>query len=87
MATSLREKIILNLDEAQSGMHHHQKLLKSLKALYGKHDSKEFFEAFYPPFSNVLLAHKNEPAADRLVDFVAKFAASVTPTETEEGRT
>ena len=82
----LREKICRTLDEAQSGLHHHQKLLKSLRALHDKHDLDEFFDVFFPHFSNVLLVYKSEPTAERVVDFAAKFAASVASTAPEEGK-
>ena len=76
---TLSESIIQVLSEAQSSLHHHQRLLKTLKALQDKHEVVEFFQAFFQPFSNVLVIYKREPVAERVIDFVAKYAASVAP--------
>lgn len=73
----LEADIIGLLDNAQSSLHHHQKLLKAFRALHDRHDPITFFEAFFAPFTNVLLVYKREPAVERVVDFVTKFAASV----------
>lgn len=83
---SLQEGIIRVLTDAQSNLHHHQKLLKSLRSLHDKHDVEEFFSTFFPPFSNVLLVYKKEPAAERVINFVAQFAALVAPKAPERKR-
>ena len=74
---TLQEDIVRLLDNAQSSLHHHQKLLKSFRELYDAHDPIIFFEAFIAPFTNVLPVYKREPAVERVVDFVTKFATSV----------
>lgn len=74
---TLQEDIVRLLDNAQSSLHHHQKLLKAFRELYDAHDPITFFEAFFAPFTNVLPVYKREPAVERVVDFVTKFATSV----------
>lgn len=74
---TLQEDIVKLLDNAQSSLHHHQKLLKAFRELYDAHDPITFFEAFFGPFTNVLPVYKREPAVERVVDFVTKFATSV----------
>ena len=83
---SLKENIIQVLSDSQSSLHNHQKLLKKLKAQYDKHqDPENFFETFFLPFVNALVVYKREPAVERVVDFVAKFAVSTAPSE-KQGR-
>ena len=83
---SLTEIITKVLSECQSSLSCHQRLLKSLTAVYKKEeDSAVFFEAFFTPFSNVLVVFKREPAVERVIEFVAKFAVLTAPRE-EEGR-
>ena len=82
---ALREGIIQVLDKAQTSTVHHAELLKTLRALHDKTELEEFLEAFVVP-----LCVANEPAVERVLDFVARFAASVmapleTPAEGEGG--
>lgn len=80
-ASDLQSKIIHNLNEAQNGLHHHHKLIKTLKEVLEQEapSVKDFFDVFFPPLRNVLVVLKREPAAERLVEFVAKFAITVAP--------
>lgn len=79
---TLSESIIKVLTESQNSLNSHQRLLKSLTATYKKEeDPNSFFEAFFPPFSNVLVVFKREPAVERVIDFVAKFAVLTAPRE------
>lgn len=78
----VKEGIIQILNDSQSSLHNHQKLLRKLKALYEQHQNEEdFFETFFLPFTNALVVYKREPAVERVIDFVAKFAVSAAPTE------
>ena len=82
MATeTLKDKIIHHLSEAQNGLHYHKKLVNSLKSIMEEETNtvEEFFDAFLPPILNLLVVFKREPAAERLVDFVAKFTVAVAP--------
>ena len=80
---SLTEGIITILDEIQNGLYKYQKSLKSMRTLYDQHGLDACFQAFFAPFSNVLLVYKREPAVDRVVDFACKFAIAVS-TKAEE---
>lgn len=77
MSSSLTEDIIAILDEIQNGLYKYQKSLKSMRTLHDQHGFDAFFQAFFTPFSNVLLVYKREPAVERVVDFVCKFAIAV----------
>lgn len=76
-----RSKVLHDLNEAQNGLHQHHKLVKSLKSTLEQDSpsTKAFFDIFYPPILNVLLVLKREPAVERLVEFIAKFAVAVAP--------
>lgn len=81
---SLAETICRGLEEAQSTVASHSRLLVAFYALYEKiPDPVTFFEAFFPPFSNVLLVYKREPAVERVVSFVTSFAVKTAPKEKE----
>ena len=73
---------------------HHAKLLKTLRALHDATDLHQFLEEFLGPLHVALVVARKEPAVERVLDFVAKFAGSVAPLETtaaaaeeEEGAT
>ena len=74
----LKSEIIEILDKAKTSILHHPKLLKSLKTLHDENELEEFLEAFISPFRAALLIEK-APAVERVFEFAAKFAASVTP--------
>lgn len=81
-AKKLAESIIRGLDEAQNSVASHPKLLTTFLTLYEKtQDSTAFFDAFFSPFSNVLLVYKREPAVERVISFVSTFAVKTTPKE------
>lgn len=86
MGDNLRNRIIDILTTAQGGQHHHRKLIKTLQTMLEQDaaSAREFFNSFYPPFSNLLLVQKREPAAERLMDFVAKLAVALTPARANE---
>ena len=75
----LRQDIGHVLDEAQSSLHGHQKLLRTLEVVLGRHQLEEFFEAFFELLKRALVVYKREPAVERVVDFVAKFAVATAP--------
>ena len=80
----LRQDIIEVLSQAQNGLKQ-KKLLKTLHELADKaNDLRVFFNTFYVIFSNTLLVFKREPAAERLVEFVAKFSLSCLAERNEE---
>ena len=81
----LREDIIAILDEIQDGLYKYQKSLKSMRTLHDQHGLDVFFQAFFTPFSNVLLVYKREPAVERVVDFVCKFAIALGTKRDENG--
>lgn len=83
----LKESIIEVLSDSQSSLHNHQKLVKKLKAVHDKcGDLEEFFQTFFPPFTNALVVYKREPAVERVVDFVAKFAVATAPAQKKQGK-
>ena len=76
------------LDKAQTSTVHHAELVKTLRALHDKTELEEFLEAFVAPLCGAIVP--NGPAVERVLDFVARFAASVmapleTPAEGEGG--
>ena len=80
VAMELKQKLVDLLNQAQNGLHHHRKLLKTLQQVAEKTNNTQlFFDTFYSIFCNVLLVFKREPAAERLVEFVTKFAVSCHP--------
>ena len=82
----LSEAICRGLDEVQTSTASHNKVLTSLVTLYEKTEKPErFFEAFFPPFSNVLLVYKREPAVERVIAFVARLAVKTAPVD-EDGK-
>ena len=83
----LRENIISFLDEAQKSASTQHKQVNDFAALYRRIDNhNKFFGAFFQAFNNILPVYKREPAVERVVSFVAKFAAKVSPTERDKGR-
>ena len=80
-AATLLDKIVAVLDKAQRSAVRHPKLLESLKELHDATEVVAFFEAFMQPLCAALVVYKREPAAERVMEFVAKFAASVAPLE------
>ena len=79
---ALREGIIQLLDKAQTSTVHHAKLVKTLRGLHDQTELEEFLEAFVTPLRAALVIVRKEPAVERVLDFVARFAASVAPLET-----
>lgn len=76
---ALQNGIIEILDEAQTSTVHHPKLLKSLKSLHDEADLVQFFEAFIQPLCAALVIVKKQPVVERVLEFVAKFSASIAP--------
>ena len=73
----LREKIVEVFSDAQVGLQHHQKLLKSLKTVYKDGVSEdEFLSIFIDLLKHALVKFKGEPAVDRLISFAGYFVAS-----------
>ena len=86
MPSRLSEAILRALDGAQASVASHPKHLVTLVTLYEKtKDPTGFFDAFFPPFSNVLLVYKREPAVERVVSFVSSLAVKTFPKE-KDGR-
>ena len=77
--SALRSSIIECFDKAQTSTVHHPKQLKSLASLHDEADLAPFFEAFVDPLCAALVVGRKEPAVERALDFVAKFAACVAP--------
>ena len=77
--SALRGQLVELLDQAQRSAVHHPRLLESLRALHATADVVTFFEAFMGPLSAALVVDKREPAAERVMEFVAKFTASLAP--------
>ena len=82
---ALVDSITEALDKAQSSVVHHPKLIKSLKTLHDQSVLVEFFEAFVQPLMAALVIFKKEPVVERVLEFVAKFSASVTPLDPAPG--
>ncbi len=75
----LSESIIGVLDGVQTSTTGHSKLLDSFTSLYEKAQSPQaFYQAFFPPFSNVLLVYKRELAVEKVVAFVTEFAVKTS---------
>ena len=73
----LQEKIVEVFSDAQVGLQHHQKLLKSLKTVYKDGVSEdEFLSVFIDLLKHALVVFKREPAVDRLISFAGYFVAS-----------
>ena len=77
----VQEGIIEILDKAQTSTVTHAKLIKSLRALHDKTELYDFLEAFVTPLRAALVVVRKEPAVERVLDFSAKFSASVAPLE------
>ena len=83
-ASQLSDSIVGILDGVQSSVANRPKLLITFRTLYEKTgDIAGFFNAFFPPFSNVLLVYKREPAVERVVSFVTSFAIKTAQKEKE----
>ena len=61
-------------EEAQRGSHHHKKLLMELKKLHDKSSQDEFQESFLFHLKHAMVVFTREPAVERVIDFVAKYA-------------
>ena len=73
----LQEKIVEVFSDAQVGLQHHQKLLKSLKTVYRDGFSEdEFLNVFVDLLKHSFVVFKREPAVDRLISFAGYFVAS-----------
>ena len=73
----LREKIVEVFSDAQVGLQHHQKLLKSLKKVNEDGTSQdEFLSVFIDLLKHAFVVFKREPAVDRLISFAGYFVAS-----------
>ena len=73
----LREKIVDVFSDAQVGLQHHQKLLKSLKKVYEAGTSEDdFLTVFIDLLKHAFVVFKREPAVDRLISFAGYFVAS-----------
>ncbi|XP_071792780.1 condensin complex subunit 3-like [Asterias amurensis] len=68
--------------ECQNGVHNHAKLTAALRSTYDKlEDKSPFHQEFLSYFKHALIIFKREPAVERTLDFVAKFAVSFANTE------
>ena len=73
----LQEKIVEVFGDAQVGLQHHQKLVKSLKAIYKDGTSEdEFLNVFIELLKHAFVVFKREPAVDRLISFAGYFVGS-----------
>ena len=61
-------------EEAQRGFQHHKKLLTELKKLHDKSSQDEFQESFLWHLKHAMVVFNREPAVERIVEFVAKYA-------------
>lgn len=70
--------LVSALDMCQRTQHAHKKCQESLKADLeaGKMDAQAFNAEFVTHLQRVLVITKREPAVERLIDFMCKFAAS-----------
>ena len=72
-----RENVVEVLEDVQSGLQHHQKLLKSLRKVYEDFTSQdEFLDVFIDLLKHTFVVFKREPAVDRLINFAGYFVAS-----------
>ena len=75
--SKLQEKIVEVFRDAQVGLQHHQKLLKSLKKIHEDgNDEDEFLSVFIDLLKHAFVVFKREPAVDRLISFAGYFVAS-----------
>lgn len=61
-------------EEAQRGFQIHKKLLAALKKLHDKSSQDEFQESFLWHLKHAMLVFNREPAVERVIEFVAKYA-------------
>lgn len=61
-------------EEAQRGIQHHKKLLTELKKLHDSSSQDEFQESFLWHLKHAMVVFNREPAVERVIDFVAKYA-------------
>lgn len=61
-------------EEAQRGFQHHKKLLTELKKLHDKSSQDEFQENFLWHLKYAMVVFNREPAVERIIEFVAKYA-------------
>lgn len=61
-------------EEAQRGFQHHKKLLTELKKLHDSSSQDEFQESFLWHLKHAMVVFNREPAVERVIEFVAKYA-------------
>lgn len=61
-------------EEAQRGFQHHKKLLTELKRLHDGSTQDEFRESFLWHLKHAMVVFNREPAVERVIEFVAKYA-------------
>lgn len=61
-------------EQAQRSFQQH-KLLVDLKKLHDKSSPDEFLESFLLHLKNAMVVFNREPAVERVIEFVAKYAA------------
>ncbi|WAR22450.1 CND3-like protein [Mya arenaria] len=64
--------------QCQTGLQGHGKLMKTLSKVYEKTDFGEFWSEFSHCLKYAMVIFKREPAVERVIDFVAKFAPSLS---------
>ncbi|XP_052249367.1 condensin complex subunit 3-like isoform X1 [Dreissena polymorpha] len=65
-------------NQSQTGLQGHGKLIKTLGKIYEKTEFPVFWSEFSHCLKHALIIFKREPAVERVIDFVAKFAPSLS---------
>ncbi|KAL4231186.1 hypothetical protein ACF0H5_008768 [Mactra antiquata] len=65
------------LNQSQTGMQSHGKLMKTLHKIYDKTEFTAFWSEFSHYIKYPMVVFKREPAVERVIDFVANFVTSL----------
>ena len=78
---ALEAALISVFNEAQNGKQFHNRQLTLLSQTFEEWSSSlnDFFETFFGLVQRILIVLKREPATERLVEFIARFAVSTIP--------
>ncbi|XP_053406509.1 condensin complex subunit 3-like [Mercenaria mercenaria] len=71
--------------QCQTGLQGHGKLMKTLHKIYDKTGFEAFWSEFQHYLKYAMIVFKREPAVERMIDFVAKFAPTLCKKVSEKG--
>ena len=85
--TVLKATLIDIFNEAQNGVQFHKKEIKRLQETLKEWSSKsfiDFFDTIFELIQHLMTILKREPATERLVEFIARFAVAMAPKHAKE---